>query len=464
MNDRLNALKRSWKSEGAPGPGTDVVHLVPPELLQKPPFGPYAAAPPQGPLRTRMRSTPPPPPPHLTRYLIASNDKLGALQAKALRRLVAMYRNPGERVGDHGATRDACLRAWRLPAETPPPNEYGTVEDFYNYEIVGSQAEDMPRLATVELVRHRDFDVESSLAKLRRVDDWVVVEASSDSPPVLMIGADGDGRRGLAFTWDCVGQFWQLRGETKLPRGTLLLVELVAEQTERGEFYEVAHAIDAGMLGGQDVRRLPYAERRRRLELMLQALRIDEAALPQQGYGGPGGPGGPPMRGPGAPAPRHVPVRLKPAWSLRELPAALDAADARVGSGGPQWRHRGVLLFPGHNVTVPVQPGPPQWTKHFSNSMRAEYWFNKADGRKMWVAELEKQTAKPISFRSCAATLSRWDRQKVLEGGMEERTLRELAANLCDVADQRAARAKAAQAAAATGGGGGNSDFDGVTF
>ena len=39
-------------------------------------------------------------------------------------------------------------------------------------------------------------------------------------------GADGDGRRGLAFTWDCVNHFWQLRGETKLPRGTLLLVEL----------------------------------------------------------------------------------------------------------------------------------------------------------------------------------------------------------------------------------------------
>ena len=52
---------------------------------------------------------------------------------------------------------------------------------------------------------------QSSLAKLRRVDDWVAVEASSDSPPVLMIGADGDGRRGLAFTWDCVNHFWQVR-------------------------------------------------------------------------------------------------------------------------------------------------------------------------------------------------------------------------------------------------------------
>lgn len=56
-----------------------------------------------------------------------------------------------------------------------------------------------------------------------------------------------------------VDRRWQLRGETKLPRGTLLLVELVAEQYESGEFCEVAHAIDAGMLGGQDIRRVRHA-------------------------------------------------------------------------------------------------------------------------------------------------------------------------------------------------------------
>lgn len=47
-----------------------------------------------------------------------------------------------------------------------------------------------------------------------------------------MLGADGDGRRGLVFTWDAVGGCWQLRQGMVLPRGTLLLVEMVAEQTE----------------------------------------------------------------------------------------------------------------------------------------------------------------------------------------------------------------------------------------
>ena len=56
----------------------------------------------------------------LLRYLVGSNDKLGRLQEKALRRLVAMYRNPGERVGDHGVTREACLHAWAAHGQTWP--------------------------------------------------------------------------------------------------------------------------------------------------------------------------------------------------------------------------------------------------------------------------------------------------------------------------------------------------------
>ena len=57
-----------------------------PELLQQPPFG---------------------------AYLRESNGRLGALQAKALRRLVAMLRNPGERCGDQTETREASLAALR---------------------------------------------------------------------------------------------------------------------------------------------------------------------------------------------------------------------------------------------------------------------------------------------------------------------------------------------------------------
>ena len=81
----------------------------------------------------------------------------GALieQAKALRRLVAMLRNPGERCGDQTATREACLAAWRLPADTPPVVEHPDIETFYLHEV---GADDMPRAVEAQPVRRTDFD------------------------------------------------------------------------------------------------------------------------------------------------------------------------------------------------------------------------------------------------------------------------------------------------------------------
>ena len=49
---------------------------------------------------------------------------------------------------------------------------------------------------------------------------------------------------------------------------------------------ECAHVIDAACLAGQDVRRLAFAERRRRAALLLQGLEADPECLKQQGRGG----------------------------------------------------------------------------------------------------------------------------------------------------------------------------------
>ena len=131
VNDRLNELKRAWRSEGQKegDGGQDVTCLAPAALLGKDtPFG---------------------------RYLTASNNRLGRLQAKALRRLVAMLRNPGERCGDQTATREACLAAWRLPADTPPVLEHPDIEAFYLHEV---GADDMPRAVEAQPVRRTDLD------------------------------------------------------------------------------------------------------------------------------------------------------------------------------------------------------------------------------------------------------------------------------------------------------------------
>ena len=338
VNDRLNVLKRAWRSSGQKegDGGQDVTALAPGALLGLgTPFG---------------------------SYLTESNNRLGRLQAKALRRLVAMLRNPGERCGDQTATREACLTAWRLPADAPPVIEHPDIETFYLREV---GADDMPRAVEAQPLRGRDFDPESVTAKLRRAEDWVCLESSAEKP-VLMLGADGEGRRGLVFTWDAIHSTWQLRQEAVLPRGTLLLVEMVAEQTAQGGFQaccplpaahcplptahcllptthctllaaccllpaaccllpaaccllpaaccplltmgssyqECAHVIDAACLAGQDVRRLAFAERRRRVALLLQGLQADPACLAQQGRGGV----------------RRLPVRIKPVWPWLATP------------------------------------------------------------------------------------------------------------------------------------------------
>jgi hypothetical protein len=124
-------LKRAWRSEGQKegDGGQDVTGLAPAALLaDHTPFG---------------------------RYLNGSNNRLGRLQAIALRRLVAMLRNPGERCGDQTATREACLAAWRLPAETPPVLEHPDIETFYLHEVA---ADDMPRAVEAQPVRGTDFD------------------------------------------------------------------------------------------------------------------------------------------------------------------------------------------------------------------------------------------------------------------------------------------------------------------
>ena len=176
-------------------------------------------------------------------------------------------------------------------------------------------------------------------------------------------------------------------------------------------------------------------ERRRRAALLLQGLQADPACLAQEGRGGV----------------RRLPLRLKPVWPLRELPAALAAGEARREAGGPQWRHRGVFLFPGHHVVQPSRPEGPQWKLQWSNSNRAEYWFNSTNGQSRWVKEVEAEMAtppRPISLRSCVANLLRWDRQAALQGGIEEGKLREMAAAVVEMAERRRAAQEAAPPAA----------------
>ena len=73
---------------------------------------------------------------------------------------------------------------------------------------------------------------------------------------------------------------------------------------------------DAAVIAGDDVRRLPYSERRRRLGLLVEALDRDQDVL-RQSVGGGGG-GGWVDEAADAAVKQNMPIRLKQAYRLSE--------------------------------------------------------------------------------------------------------------------------------------------------
>ena len=112
-----------------------------------------------------------------------------------------------------------------------------------------------------------------------------------------------------------------------------------------------------------------------------------------------------------------APLRLKPAFTLAELPTALAELEAarrkRAEHRESQWRGSGLFFFPGHNRTlVPLEQShgssPADWTgPHRSKSTGQDYYQHKRTKENVWRHE---RASKPISFRSCVPNLIRWQR------------------------------------------------------
>jgi len=129
-------------------------------------------------------------------------------------------------------------------------------------------------------------------------------------------------------------------------------------------------------------------------------------------------------------------VRLKREYGLHELRLALDngrtrleAVNCGVNRGSSLhsptvWPCRGLLLFPGHAAPLlPLEPAH-QWKKEWSKSQAREYYYNKSTGQSIWS---EHRKSRPLSFRSTAAAMIRWDRRSTAPSEVQ---LLELAAEI----------------------------------
>ena len=321
-------------------------------------------------------------------------------------------------------------------------------------------------------LRVDDLQLASGQSRLRTTADWVVTEACADAPPCLVLGADGDGMRGAACVFEPLQGTWRLLQGIRLPAATLLLAEVVheavrdddapdaaagAEAPNGGGTVEAIHVMDAAMICGDDIRRLPFAERHRRLGFFVDALNRDvdcvvnahEHTYGRQGYGAqgslssaddawaavdrvvnkargragaPAGPGGATTTAPSAPSAPSAQaramarrecdrVRLKKTFGLHQIADAVNAGRQRLDTASPTdrtWATRGILLFPGNaNPRLPLEP-PQEWKKEFSKSQNREYWFNFRTGASVWDTD---RKSRPLSFQKCAVAMLRWDRR-----------------------------------------------------
>ena len=180
--------------------------------------------------------------------------------------------------------------------------------------------------------------------------------------------------------------------------------------------YTAVHALDAATLAGDDVRRLPYSERRRRLAILVDALEKDGEILEAEARE---------AHERRDPPPVHTPLRLKAAWRLDELGDALGASVARrEADQWPRWAQHGVLLFPGNGMAAPPPLEPKEeWSgPHFSRSQQANYWQNKRT--KVSIFERDR-TPRPMSFRNCVSSCLGWE--GAAPGDVSEENLAKLA-------------------------------------
>ena len=113
------------------------------------------------------------------------------------------------------------------------PHLAATPEEFYTYEI--AKGEELTMKISPKSLRRDDLRHQNKLAQLRRTQDWVAFEATSPNPPHVIMGADGDGVRGAALSWDSEYGAWRMVAGLSLPRATLIVAEEGVEVNDAGQ-------------------------------------------------------------------------------------------------------------------------------------------------------------------------------------------------------------------------------------
>eukprot|EP00040_Diaphanoeca_grandis_P026523 m.148749 g.148749 ORF g.148749 m.148749 type:complete len:786 (-) comp30618_c0_seq1:317-2674(-) len=204
---------------------------------------------------------------------------LGRKQTLCLRKLHKFLKDPNLPAENQSEIRIDCLKEWNVPNDGKKRElKYkGSADQFFSdsdaiQKIQNGDLSPPDVTAGVEPIREKHVHGEKRWIK--NVDEWVVLPVSLSERVFILSKPDS-----RAYFYDKSqqpGRQWNKFQGLILPPDTFFSAFVVKEQLrENGRYRLAIHIIDAMILGGEDVRRLPYAERLARATLFVKALERD---------------------------------------------------------------------------------------------------------------------------------------------------------------------------------------------
>lgn len=370
INGRLNELKRSNAGRVKV---QDVVGLVPRNLVD-------------------------------LKFLDFLNDsclKLARKQVRSLKKLHNFIKDPNLPGENQSQIRIDCLKEWKVPDHGIIREErIPYAEDFYEhssfihfFEDDQNQDKNSPDIRNQPRALSRDHVEDGTTCKISKPSDWVIaaLPVSLKQQPsqrvYIMSLSDHRSYRTPPHNSRCT---WEEVPGLILPPKTFLVGNLVLENNAALDRRNLAlHILDAMLLGGEDVRKLPFEERSVQIELFVKALeRHPHVESFPLNIG------------------RDLPVTVRQSkwwrFAQQELPLALDLIRGGVDSNEKDscfWDIAGLYLFPISNRT------PKNFAWKLDESTGVFHWYDMSSGERTMH---EFRDRAPLSFRTTTSMHLEW--------------------------------------------------------
>ncbi|XP_028580218.2 cap-specific mRNA (nucleoside-2'-O-)-methyltransferase 1 [Podarcis muralis] len=308
-------------------------------------------------------------------YIIRSNERLCAVQIKALAKIRAFVQDTTLNEPRQADIRKECLRLWGIPDQARvAPSSSDPKSKFF--ELI--QGADM------EIFSYKPTPLNSkTLEKIRPVLDYRCMVSGSEQKFLLALG------KSQIYTWAgrTSDRWTKLDLKTELPRDTLLSVEIVHELKGEGKAQRkinAIHILDALVINGSDVREQHFNQRIQLAEKFVKA--VSKPSRPDMN-----------------------PIRVKEVYRLEDMEKIFLRLEMKIikSSGGtPRLSYTGRddrHFVPTGLYIVRTVSDP--WTMAVSKNSNRKFFYNKTTHKSTY--ELPQESVAP--FQICYFSRLFWE-------------------------------------------------------